>query len=506
MEYLVTAQEMKRADDYTIQKIGIPSMVLMERAALSVFEEIEQRFGTKQPEEKKTLVVAGCGNNGADGLALARLLSEQNYPVEVAFCGNQDNVSSQWREQFSILKNYPVKTGSKIPDGEYNILIDALFGVGLSREVSGGYLEWMKFLNDSAGFKIAVDLPSGIHSDDGRVMGYAVKADLTITFAYAKRGLLLYPGAYYAGEVIVKDIGISLRSFAGILPGMFRLTGKASSLLPQRLSWGNKGSFGKILLAAGSENMAGAAVLAARSAYRIGAGMVKVISSRCNREVVHTMVPEALFGSEEALAQGLFWADVLAVGPGLGIDEKAVLMLADCLKKSSLPLIIDADGLNLLAADPQMQELIKEQGAGGRSIILTPHIGELSRLTGEKVLYLKENLAEAAQKLADKWNCVIVSKDARTCICKTGRPVCLNTTGNSGMATAGAGDALTGIIAGLLAQGMTDYEAACKGVCLHGMAGDAAARRHGKHAVMAVDIVEALGWLDAAGSENHTGW
>lgn len=493
-EFLLTAEEMKRAEQVTIEEIGIPSLVLMERAALGILEEIEKLYHDKK-EKQKVLILSGCGNNGADGLALARLLSERDYQVTLAVCGDTDSSTKEWKKQKSILINYPIQTRSKNENAEYTILIDALFGVGLSRTVSGEYADWITWFNHQKGFKIAVDVPSGIHSDNGKIMGCAVKADLTVTFAFAKRGLYLYPGAEYAGKILVKDIGIRKQSFAGKVPEMFCLRKPVKELMPKRVPWGNKGTFGKVLLIAGSQNMAGAAILAAKSAYRTGAGMVKVISTEANRLAVHMGVPEALFAPNENLEQSLDWADVLAVGPGIGSTVEAMQMLKQCINKSNLPLVIDADGLNLLASEPELQRQICEQASEGRWILLTPHMGELARLTGQKLLELKENSVKAAQALAENWKCVIVSKDARTCVCKSQNPVCLNITGNSGMATAGSGDVLTGILAGMLAQGMSGLESAWYGVALHGMAGDLAAERVGKHGMMASDVIEALGDL-----------
>lgn len=495
MEYLVTAQEMKAYDAEAIERIGIPSMVLMERAALSAWEEIRKRFpagGAPGDGAWRILILAGCGNNGADGLALARMLAEQGDQVEVVCCGKEEKATREWKNQRSILENYSVRIGSKPEGGEYNILIDALFGVGLTREVTGEYAEIIGWINSLRGYKVALDIPSGIHSDHGKIMGCAVKADLTVSFAFCKRGLVFYPGAEYAGEIAVRDIGIGEGCFGGSAPEMFRFTEKAQELLPYRSPQGNKGTFGKVLLVAGSRNMAGAAVLAARGSYCAGAGMVKIISQECNRDILQTSVPEALLGDVQGLEQGLQWALVAAAGPGLGTSSEAAAALEKVLEESRLPLVLDADALNLLAADSRLQDRLAAQAREGREVILTPHIGELSRLTGRSIQEVKDNSLECTKSLAERLNCVIVSKDARTLICRSGGLVCVNTTGNSGMAVAGSGDVLTGIIAGLLAQGMDCFRAAAVGVYLHGCAGDAAAARYGEHGLAAGDIAEAL--------------
>lgn len=509
MEYLLTAKEMQRYDAATIEEIGIGALVLMERAALAVYEEILEVFGVSGSGCKKVLILAGCGNNGADGLALARMLSEHGqstwpenvmcagkrragvrFQVEVVVCGNREKATEQWKTQYEILKHFPVWTGSKPKTDEYDILVDALFGVGLSRDITGTYAQWIHWMNERQGFKVAVDMPSGIHSDNGRVMGCAVKADLTVCFAFGKRGLYFFPGCEYAGKVVVKKIGIGELAFGRMRPEMFRYTEEVAELMPVRCGDGNKGTFGKVLLAAGNRNMAGAAVLAAHGCYRVGTGMVKVLTRECNRVILQTAVPEALLCTKEP--EGYKWPDVLALGPGLGVDEWAYEILNAFLRENDLPLVIDADGLNLLAMHGELMELVSMQAGAGRTIILTPHVGELARLCGITIAQVKENPVDVSMGLAQKLNCVIVSKDARTLVCQSTKPVCMNTTGNSGMAVAGSGDVLTGVIAGLLAQGMEPFAAASVGVYLHGAAGDAAAAGLGERGMTAGDLVQAI--------------
>lgn len=490
MEYIVSAEEMKRYDQAAIHKIGIPAMVLIERAALSTVEEIVSRLGGGYLGN--VLVLCGYGNNGADGLAVARLLSEKGGIVTVICCGREENASAEWICQRRILENYPVDIGSKFEAGEYNILIDALFGVGLSREVQGEYAGIIEKFNISRGMKVSLDLPSGIHSDTGQVMGCAVKSQLTVTFAFPKKGLLYYPGCVYAGEITVKDIGIGDKSFFAQPPGMFRYTEEPWELLPGRMKQGNKGTFGKVLIAAGSRRMAGAAVLAARGCFRAGAGMVKVISHSRNRDILLNSIPEAMFGEYGELEESFGWAGIMAAGPGLDTGREAASIVENIIGKSTLPLILDADALNILAVRKDLRQEIGRQGREGRSFILTPHLGEMARLLGQTAEELKKIREESVIRLASELNCVIVCKDARTLTCAPGKPVCMNTSGNSGMAAAGSGDVLTGIIAGLAAQGMEVFEAASAGAYLHGRAGDIAAKRLGLHAMTAGNIAEAM--------------
>lgn len=491
-EYLVTSEEMMTYDRNTIEVLGIPGMVLMERAALSAYEALKPWL--KESMQPTILILAGVGNNGGDGLALARLLAEAGYTAEVWCVGDQERASEQWKQQKQILSFYPVRTGSKPEREEYTIWIDALFGVGLSREITGEYAQAVAFFNNGAGRKLALDIPSGIHADSGQILGCAVRAEQTITFGFCKRGLKLYPGCEYAGRVKAADIGIGEKSFCGREPELFCYRGEAAGLLKRRDPSGNKGTFGKVLLIAGDVNMAGAAVLAARAACRTGAGMVRVLSHPQNRLILQQAVPEALFGVWTELPQFLEWADVIAIGPGLGRSGVAQECLRTVLCGSRLPVLADADALNLIAEEclDLIPHLIR-QGREGRSIVLTPHVGELSRLTGKEAAQLKKQLLMEAGALAGRLGAVIVAKDARTFVCGPEPPVFMNTAGNSGMATAGSGDVLAGIISGLMAQGMEAWEAACAGVYWHACAGDAAAADKGEYALTAGDLVEQLG-------------
>lgn len=491
MKYIVTASEMRRYDENTIEKTGIPACVLMERAALAVVEMIEERNSGRE-HGQHVLVMAGTGNNGGDGLAAARLLAEKGYQVDVWCIGNREKASSLWKQQRNILEKYPV-TFTDLPGRqEYSILLDALFGVGLSREVEGDFADAVSVFNRLDGWKLALDLPSGIDSDTGRILGCAVRAHATVAFGFCKRGLVLYPGCEFAGEVRTVDIGISDRSFYGEIPKMYAYDEEAAVLLPQRDRAGNKGTFGKVLLVAGSLNMAGAAVLSARAAYRAGAGMVKVITCGDNRTIMQQAVPEALFGTEDDLEKSMGWADVIAAGSGLGQSDMAFHCLESVVKRSRSPLLIDADGLNLLSVHPELKEILACHGAGGRKIVLTPHVGETARLVGQSITECKENLLYYADRLAEELHAAVIAKDARSFICQERHCTCINLSGNSGMATAGSGDVLAGIVAAFLAQGMDSFEAAAVGAYLHGRAGERAAKERGEHACMAGDLAECI--------------
>lgn len=515
--YLVTAEEMKECDRYTIHELGIPQAVLMERAAIGVTEEIAKlcRGENCGIAGKKILIVAGTGNNGGDGLAVARLLADLGNRADVALIGDRNRLTGENLRQFQILEKYGMSPVSILPEAEYDIIVDALFGVGLNRELSGRYRETVQRINEMRGVKIAVDMPSGIDADTGRVHGIAVKADITVTFAFIKRGLMLYPGKRYAGRVICADIGITERSFAGKLPSMYTLDEPVSRLLPPRDPEGNKGTFGKVLLLAGSTDMAGAAILCAGSAYRAGAGMVKVITSASNREILQRTLPEAMlltypqqsgFSADvyAELEKSLAWADCVAAGPGLGASPAAEEILGILIDRTDKTLILDADGLNLLAKSEKLRDKLAEcVGRTGREVVMTPHAGELSRLLGVQITEIKEEPVKMVSLAAEKFECIMVSKDARTIVCGMGKQMFLNTAGNSGMATAGSGDVLTGVIAALCASGMGAYESAVLGTYLHACAGDQAAARRGEAGLMASDLIEGIA---AVGREEMYGY
>jgi NAD(P)H-hydrate epimerase len=518
--YLVTASEMKRYDANTIETIGIPSLVLMERAALVTVEELQKAYGGKPAS---VLVVAGCGNNGGDGLAVGRLLMLQGYPVDFVLIGNRKKCSKETAAQIKILEQYGMSVTDGIADGAYGIVIDALFGIGLSREVTGIYADAIERINSLHSFVCSIDIPSGIDADHGTIWGCAVQADLTVTYGFCKRGHVLYPGASCCGKTVCREMGINERSFLGNPPGWYtlqdicadRFDGAAGKeLLPERSPGGNKGTFGKVLAIAGSAQACGAAILSARSAFRMGVGMVKVVTAAENRETFLTAVPESMlltydqteavgkdgaqetFGSafEVSLRESLAWADALLIGPGIGTGAWAKGLLSFCLKNSMHPTVIDADGLNLLAQDPALQEEIDQMSQNGRAFVLTPHLGEFSRLYGCSIGEAKEHLLAYPAELAKRLHAVIVCKDARTVVtAPDAKEQYLNTTGNDGMATAGSGDVLAGMITGLLAQGMEAEEAAVCGVYLHGAAGDLAAQKETKRSMTASDIIDQIG-------------
>lgn len=494
MRYLLNSAQMKVCDSYTIEQKGMPSAVLMERAALAVAEEIHRRF----PAHKRVLVLCGSGNNGGDGFAVARLLLLSGVQADVYFAGRESSLTEDAALQKKIFENYGGKLCRNPEFAEYTLLVDALFGIGLSRKVEGSYAALLRKAAASGLPVVAVDMPSGISADTGAVMGTALRADVTVTFAFPKLGQILYPGTEYCGTLAVRDIGITEpereQTDAAFTADMAFTYEKEDlpGLLPARSRRSNKGSFGKVLVIGGGPGMAGAAALCAGGAYRTGCGLVRLLAANDCRTALQTLVPEALYTpwpetDQETVLDGLLdWADVIALGPGLGQSQEAEWLLKQTLKSWSGPLVLDADALNLLAAHPEY--LTEESPA---RIIATPHPGEMSRLTGLPTDAILEDIPGTARRYAKEHALICVLKDARTAVADDSR-LYLNTSGNDGMAVGGSGDALTGILCGLLAQGMTEYEAACLGVYLHGLCGDAARERLGARSMLATDLIDSL--------------
>ena len=544
MKYLLTGNEMAGADRRTWEIIGIPAIVLMERAALSVAQEVAGRF----PGRTKVTILAGPGNNGADGLAAGRLLIDRGYSVQfLLLTGEEPPQDSSAMIQRKILEAYGEEPEVFTKEALYSF----------SPEIIVIYRE-------ETGCKVAaVDLPSGISSEDGSLLGCAVRCDLTVTFAYYKRGHFLYPGCSYCGDTVLRQIGIHDRSFTcdgGGLPEMYMLEREdAERLLTDRDPGGNKGTFGKILIVAGGHSMCGAALLCAEACMRSGAGMVKIFTREENRVIIQERLPEAMLTVYEAvpdsialksysvrriresLMKDLAWADAVAVGPGIGRGPEAKVILKTILAAVSegtpadvsgphgqahgtdgtglRGLILDADAIRLIAADEKMDMMLQKRN---REVvcIMTPHLAEFADLVHVPVKEAAGDRIALMRKAAERYGCTVLGKDARTLIVSSGiRQICMITNGNSGMATAGSGDVLTGITAAMLfaaadngcggnngtgtAPGMsgtsdTDcrgHNAAQLAAYIHAAAGDICREEKGEQAMLAGDMVSALGGI-----------
>ena len=484
MIYLPTGEQMRRADLYTIEEIGVPSMVLMERAALEVVRCMEE----EQLDFRKVLVICGSGNNGGDGYAIARLLHLKGHDVTIFFAGNSQKRSEENAQQAKIAAHYEIPVITNLGTEEYSVIIDALFGTGLKREVTGHYREVLCSVNQMAGKKVAVDLPSGIHDTAGARMGIAFCADLTVAIAFPKRGLFLQEGNVCAGKILTGDIGISSETFS---EGTVTFGYEKQDLFlgfPKRKKNSHKGSYGKVLMIAGSKGMSGAAYLSAKAAYAVGAGLVQIYTHEENRVILQQLLPEAIittydtFDSEQ-LEKLIQWADLIGIGCGLGKSDTAERVMQYTLKRALVPCVVDADGINILS---KHMEWIEETNA---LIVLTPHMKEMSRMLQCSVRELIEQRMEKLHAFVERYKVVCVLKDARTLVAKEHRNTYLNLSGNAAMAKAGSGDVLAGVIVGILAQQCEPYTSACLGVFLHGLAGDMARDKKGAYSVLASDLV-----------------
>ena len=484
MIYLPTGEQMRRAYLYTIEEIGVPSMVLMERAALEVVRCMEE----EQLDFRKVLVICGSGNNGGDGYAIARLLHLKGHDVTIFFAGNSQKRSEENAQQAKIAAHYEIPVITNLGTEEYSVIIDALFGTGLKREVTGHYREVLCSVNQMAGKKVAVDLPSGIHDTTGARMGIAFCADLTVAIAFPKRGLFLQEGNVCAGKILTGDIGISSETFS---EGTVTFGYEKQDLFlgfPKRKKNSHKGSYGKVLMIAGSKGMSGAAYLSAKAAYAVGAGLVQIYTHEENRVILQQLLPEAIittydtFDSEQ-LEKLIQWADLIGIGCGLGKSDTAERVMQYTLKRALVPCVVDADGINILS---KHMEWIEETNA---LIVLTPHMKEMSRMLQCSVKELIEQRMEKLHAFVERYKVVCVLKDARTLVAKEHQNTYLNLSGNAAMAKAGSGDVLAGVIVGILAQQCEPYTSACLGVFLHGLAGDMARDKKGAYSVLASDLV-----------------
>ncbi len=489
MRYLPDSDQMKHADSYTIHTLGIPSLDLMERAAASCVDVLEE----KNLDLSNVLVVCGSGNNGGDGFAVARMLIQKGYKVSVLFAGKMESRSVETVQQMDWFLEAGGSYSISFEPAEYTVVIDALFGVGLNRDISGHYGELIDQMNALCGFKFAVDTPSGVCATTGKIFVHAFEADCTVTFQNAKVGLMLHPGHSYAGEVIVKDIGISNLIFEQDKEVAFTIDkDELTKYMPVRKQDSHKGTYGKALIIAGCKGMAGAAYLNAYAAYMTGAGLVQIYTVEENRQVLQQLLPEAIITTYDVFDEGeiihlLRWADVVAIGSGIGTSDKSRKILRTVMENVTVPCVIDADGLNLIAENPKFKKYFE---AG--KFILTPHMKEMSRISGYSVAELKENKKELLKRFVEEYPVVCAMKDARTFVAKADEQMYVNLSGNSAMAKGGSGDVLTGVIAGLLSQGMKEFDAAWLGVFLHGCSGDSAREKKGAYSVLARDLAESL--------------
>ncbi len=481
------SEQMRRIDKLAAEKFSIPGIVLMENAAIACADRLKN-FDS-------VLVLCGKGNNGGDGLAIARQLIVQGKKVYTCLCLGRDFTGD-------ALINYNAlnSMGADITEysggidfSEWDCVVDAIFGTGFKGEIKQHLSDIIKKVNDSAKYIMSVDVPSGINADTGEVESVCIKADETVTFAAMKPGMLLYPGAGYTGMVITEHISMPEAVFACEKIDIKALD-KAyiNGIIPERHPNSQKGDYGKILIIGGSVGMAGAVSLACGSALKAGAGLVTACVPREINDIVQCNCPEAMtcpvdFKSDtKTILEKIKAADVILFGNGIGREEFVKQLLKTVLGNAQVPIVIDADGLFALAKDIEMLN------GCNNDIILTPHSMEMARLVGKDVELVEKNRLELSREFAKKHRLTLVLKGNHSIITAPDGNVSFNMTGNSGMATAGSGDVLAGVCAAFAATCKNTYNAAELAVFLHGAAGDMAAKWLGEMSVTASDILKEI--------------
>jgi hydroxyethylthiazole kinase-like uncharacterized protein yjeF len=544
---VVTPAQMGEIDRIAINEYGIPGIVLMENAALKVVDEIEKTLGIVSC--KKILIFAGKGNNGGDAFAVARHLFNKGAEIIVYIIADKNSIkgdaainlmildkmgveivetgkSSEIGDTIEIIESdeigesaendeagetVEVSGASSMKDRELikqlktqlasaDLIVDGIFGTGLKGKIKGMASQIINMTNSYSKTVISIDIPSGVNGTTGEVTGACIKADKTVTFALPKIGLILYPGCEYAGELVVADIGIPLKAINSMdIKTNIIDKNIISQWIPKRDKQTNKGDYGRVLIISGSKGMTGAGCLTAKAAHRSGAGLVylavpeslgDIYSSSLTETITIPLKDEGrryiMMENIELIKKQMEGKDAIAIGPGLSLNNSTIEAVHWIVEHSTVPLVLDADALNAVARNVFLLKKLKT------TAVITPHPGEMARLTGKTIEQIQKDRINVAKEFACKWNVITVLKGWRTVIALPDGIIYINLTGNPGMATAGTGDVLTGLIAGLIAQGIHPSYAACAGVYIHGLAGDMAASRIGEHGIIASDLVEEI--------------
>jgi NAD(P)H-hydrate epimerase len=517
---VVTAAEMRQIDQDTIEGIGIPGIVLMETAGSAIVRAIEQHYPTCQ----QIGIFAGKGNNGGDGIVIARQLAHIGRDVLLFLVSPEDSFTGEAHTNLQIAKRLGLRIEEILTDAALGsdffaerstslthiasceLLVDAIFGTGLRGAVRNPIATVINAINRLPTPILSVDLPSGLDADTGHPLGVCVQADRTVTIGLPKRGLLMHPGTELVGKLEVVDIGFPEQVVnAQDIKVNWTSAAQASQWMPPRPAFSHKGSYGRVLVVAGSTGMTGAAALASEAALRAGAGLVTLATPKHLNPILEGLLPEVMtlplpetdVGSLAASATApiLEFAEktksILAIGPGLSQYPETVSLVHQLIRENreqriDLRMVIDADGLNALAQDRETLSRLNSEA------VLTPHPGEMARLTNTAVPTLEADRIGTAQQFASEHGVTLVFKGAPTVTSDPNGNLWINSTGNPGMATGGMGDVLTGVIAGLMAQGIPSESAAALGVYLHGLSGDIAAERFGKHGLIASDVLKTV--------------
>lgn len=502
--YSVTSKEMKLIDEYSIN-IGIPSPVLMENAARAVLDEIMHRFPDRRT---KILVFAGPGNNGGDAVCLARWLLHKNYDAKLYFIGDTSAVSNEFRRQISIFnKAYPTTPiyglDGKVDTGtlyaRYDVIVDGIFGIGLNRDIDDGYAKYIEYLNSKSGYKVAIDIPSGLNANYGEAMGNVFMADLTVTFGAYKNGMFMAEGRDACGEVVVADIGLveagieEAKGKLKVCDRRFYEETKDQALLP-RIETSHKGTYGTVGIVVSSDGMLGASILAAKAAYRAGCGLVKLFCPSKYIGFFNVSVPEAVvvpYKNDDvvgALGDFIKACDCVLIGPGLREGTTERIIIKQILASDSR-VVFDAGALNIISRN------LKSFKKRKCKCVITPHIGEMARLSGEDKATVERKRVAYTRQFSKKFNVSMVVKSdvsVFSLIEKSGhQEMYISSIGNSGLATAGSGDVQAGVIASLIAQDNSLNNALLYGTMIHGMAAEKFAKdEDSKRRMMAGDIID----------------
>jgi len=506
--HLVTADEIREMDRQTIESFGLPGRVLMENAGRGAARVLMKNF----PEltSKRVAIAAGRGNNGGDGFVIARYLAYAGVSVTVYLLSESSRLSGDAADNFNLLASLGISVKEITNEENFNqvktemahhqLWVDAIFGTGLNSDVKGFFKSVINYINELNIPALSVDIPSGLHADSAKPCGACIRADITVTFAFAKIGHIQLPGADYTGELHIIDIGIPPHIVENVPPQHHLITkDTVKSLIIPRACDIHKGGTGHVLVLAGSPGKTGAAALAAMSALRSGAGLVTLGIPEKLNSVVESQALEvmtiALAGTEtgalsdasiDTVLSLLENKKCLAFGPGIGTHPKTKQLVMRLIRECPVPMIIDADGLNNLADNPEILNNRKSE------VILTPHPGEMARMLNTTPKNVQENRISSARKFSEKYNVHLVLKGARTLIAHPDGHVFINPTGNPGMASAGMGDVLTGMIAGFVSQGYSPGTAAHLAVYLHGDAADKVAVLKGPYGYISSDIMDKL--------------
>lgn len=499
---LVTISQMQKADKHTIETLGVPGATLMHRAATAIFSEVQGMAAGKK--SFSVAVFCGPGNNGGDGWATAAILKDTDIRVVVFSGCHIDKLKGDaaFYANQAVEKGVAVKV-DKVPEdiSKYDVVIDALFGIGLQREVSGIYKDYILLMNNKAKRIISADIPSGLHSDEGIPFHYAVSADITVTFGRAKTALMSQPGCTYAGKVVVSDIGIPDKAYQEDATKYIAMDSAfVREKIKPREKISSKGNYGKVLLITGSPGMTGATGLCAEACLRSGTGLVYCAVPKNKIFEYDSLVREAISvpvegnsdfvsaKSVEDIKKAVIGKSSVVIGPGLSDVSDSHIIFSELMDSTDIPIITDAQAINDLSAHPDIIEKAKPNS------IFTPHPGEMSRLTGNSIEYIQENRISTALEFAREHNVIVLLKGHRTII-TDGLKVYINTTGNPGMATAGSGDVLCGIIASCTAIIEDVAEAVAAAAYIHGAAGDRASFKYGEYSMKSGDIIAEIPWV-----------